>query len=83
MRAAWALASAKALVSSYLLLLSFPQGALLERSGVVSVMELCLATGYFHISPYSDVRTFLRISVDVFPALVNSMTNSEVSCPTR
>lgn len=67
--AAWAVASAKVFVSSCLQSPSFPQGALLNWSCAVSVTVLCLATVCFHISPClrfrdSDVRTFLRISVD-------------------
>jgi len=49
-RAALALASAKAAVSSYLSSQSLPQSSLLKESGVVSVLELCLTTADFRQS---------------------------------
>ena len=78
MRAAWALASAKALVSSYLSFPSFPHGALLDESGVVSVVELSLARVCFHISlyimsgPSSELKLIMRLISQI-------LTSHEVS----
>lgn len=87
-RAAWALASAKALVSSNPHSLSFPQGASLKCGCVVSVVELSLTRVCFHTSPFETV--WLRMSGPsselksmYLATFANLMASSVISCPTH